>query len=106
MESIVAFLPPSLMVRSTCTAFRAAAEKVHKPVKKHWATSMDDALASASLVEWAMQNGFQPQMAYKASIRRGDVPGCVMCTPLAPNRCWHSTHGWPPRAIIWPCCSG
>ncbi|KAG5185309.1 Cullin binding-domain-containing protein [Tribonema minus] len=74
MESILAFLPPSLMVRSTCTAFRAAAEKVHKPVKKHWATSMDDALASASLVDWALQNGFQPQMAYKASIRRGDVP--------------------------------
>eukprot|EP00611_Tribonema_gayanum_P026967 TRINITY_DN653_c1_g2_i2.p1 TRINITY_DN653_c1_g2~~TRINITY_DN653_c1_g2_i2.p1 ORF type:complete len:295 (-),score=31.07 TRINITY_DN653_c1_g2_i2:325-1209(-) len=74
-EYILAYLPPSLMVRSTCAAFRNAVEKIHEPVRKQWTTPAADAVTSTTLIRWAMQNKLTPKMAQKACIRRGDIAG-------------------------------
>eukprot|EP00611_Tribonema_gayanum_P017025 TRINITY_DN2954_c0_g1_i1.p1 TRINITY_DN2954_c0_g1~~TRINITY_DN2954_c0_g1_i1.p1 ORF type:complete len:180 (-),score=3.60 TRINITY_DN2954_c0_g1_i1:8-547(-) len=81
-EYTLAFLPPSLMVRSTCAAFRAAVEKVHEPVSEQWATLAKDAVASTSLIPWAMQNGLRPEMARNACVRRGFVAGLQLYNPM------------------------
>eukprot|EP00611_Tribonema_gayanum_P019084 TRINITY_DN324_c1_g1_i8.p2 TRINITY_DN324_c1_g1~~TRINITY_DN324_c1_g1_i8.p2 ORF type:complete len:147 (-),score=15.80 TRINITY_DN324_c1_g1_i8:144-584(-) len=96
-EHTLAFLPPSLMVRSTCSAFRAAVEKVHQPVRKQRSTSAVDAVTSTSLIHWALQNSLPPKMAQKACIRRGDIGGLQ-----ALNLCGFPFH-WRHTALAAEC---
>eukprot|EP00611_Tribonema_gayanum_P020891 TRINITY_DN3903_c0_g1_i2.p1 TRINITY_DN3903_c0_g1~~TRINITY_DN3903_c0_g1_i2.p1 ORF type:complete len:245 (-),score=18.75 TRINITY_DN3903_c0_g1_i2:521-1168(-) len=56
-QQILAFLRPSLMIRSTCRLFRSATE-AREPKQKH-CTVAADAIASVSLIDWAVQNGLQ-----------------------------------------------
>ncbi|KAG5181679.1 hypothetical protein JKP88DRAFT_278652 [Tribonema minus] len=51
--------------------------KVHEPVRKQWTTIAEDAVASTSLIPWAMQNGLLPETAQKALVSSGKLFECA-----------------------------
>eukprot|EP00611_Tribonema_gayanum_P001212 TRINITY_DN108_c1_g1_i2.p2 TRINITY_DN108_c1_g1~~TRINITY_DN108_c1_g1_i2.p2 ORF type:complete len:234 (+),score=41.14 TRINITY_DN108_c1_g1_i2:154-855(+) len=73
---ILAFLPPSLMTRSTCIDFNAEIEKLEAP-RKHQ-TVAADAVTSASLIEWAVQSGLDAALAQKMCVRHRDLNGLLV----------------------------
>eukprot|EP00611_Tribonema_gayanum_P028733 TRINITY_DN7481_c0_g1_i1.p2 TRINITY_DN7481_c0_g1~~TRINITY_DN7481_c0_g1_i1.p2 ORF type:complete len:266 (-),score=11.40 TRINITY_DN7481_c0_g1_i1:174-971(-) len=98
-EYTLAFLSPSLMVRSTCTTFRCAADAVHKE-KDRCSTIAADTVASTRLIRWALQYGLIPRQAQEGCIRRGDLEGlrrlrdtCVTAPLLAVHACRAASRG-------------
>eukprot|EP00611_Tribonema_gayanum_P015441 TRINITY_DN2728_c0_g1_i1.p1 TRINITY_DN2728_c0_g1~~TRINITY_DN2728_c0_g1_i1.p1 ORF type:complete len:373 (-),score=31.94 TRINITY_DN2728_c0_g1_i1:49-1116(-) len=86
----LAFLRPSLMIRSTCRMFRDAAganeaEKQHRTVGA-------DAVASIKLIRWAVRIGLHPELAQESCIRCGNLDGLrrlrlLYDLPLAEEHC-------------------
>eukprot|EP00611_Tribonema_gayanum_P027248 TRINITY_DN6676_c0_g1_i1.p1 TRINITY_DN6676_c0_g1~~TRINITY_DN6676_c0_g1_i1.p1 ORF type:complete len:161 (-),score=27.16 TRINITY_DN6676_c0_g1_i1:34-516(-) len=74
-QYILAFAAPSVMVRSTCTAFHTAIEQLHNTARQHRLTVAADAVASPGLVQWAVDNGLKVPMALNSCVRRGDLNG-------------------------------
>ncbi|KAG5178141.1 hypothetical protein JKP88DRAFT_281260 [Tribonema minus] len=58
---ILAFLPPTVMTRSTCHAFLDILE--HGPAPRKHQTVAADAVGSTNLVMWAVQHGMDPAVA-------------------------------------------
>ncbi|KAG5175135.1 hypothetical protein JKP88DRAFT_339299 [Tribonema minus] len=67
----LAFLSPSLMLRSTCHAFHDLLE--HSSARRKHRTVAADAVGSTSLIMWAVQNGMDAAMAQTSCIYRGDM---------------------------------
>eukprot|EP00611_Tribonema_gayanum_P022733 TRINITY_DN462_c0_g1_i1.p1 TRINITY_DN462_c0_g1~~TRINITY_DN462_c0_g1_i1.p1 ORF type:complete len:398 (-),score=41.53 TRINITY_DN462_c0_g1_i1:803-1996(-) len=88
---ILGFMPPSLMLRSTCRAFRSAADKLHDPEVKHL-TVAADAAGSLSLIQWAVQNGLKRSMARCSCIRRGDLTGLRLLDTETSFLFWQPEH--------------
>ncbi|KAG5176438.1 hypothetical protein JKP88DRAFT_347071 [Tribonema minus] len=73
VRHILAFLPPSIMVRSTCRIFRSAIKE--RTTEGRRCTVAADAVANVSLFRWAMQNGLKASLAQNSCTCRGDVSG-------------------------------
>eukprot|EP00611_Tribonema_gayanum_P031527 TRINITY_DN9131_c1_g2_i1.p1 TRINITY_DN9131_c1_g2~~TRINITY_DN9131_c1_g2_i1.p1 ORF type:complete len:302 (-),score=29.69 TRINITY_DN9131_c1_g2_i1:66-971(-) len=73
---ILAFLRPSLMIRSTCRAFKCAIER-HEAPEKHQ-TVIREATCSTGLVCWAVDNGLSPTLAQNSCICLGDIEGLLL----------------------------
>eukprot|EP00611_Tribonema_gayanum_P006519 TRINITY_DN1578_c2_g1_i4.p1 TRINITY_DN1578_c2_g1~~TRINITY_DN1578_c2_g1_i4.p1 ORF type:complete len:319 (-),score=42.39 TRINITY_DN1578_c2_g1_i4:14-889(-) len=70
-QYILEFLAPSLMIRCTCHTFRDATERHAAAPQKH-VTLAAEAVASFSLIRWAVHIGLDPKLAHASCIRSGD----------------------------------
>eukprot|EP00611_Tribonema_gayanum_P015448 TRINITY_DN2728_c1_g1_i1.p1 TRINITY_DN2728_c1_g1~~TRINITY_DN2728_c1_g1_i1.p1 ORF type:complete len:252 (-),score=24.73 TRINITY_DN2728_c1_g1_i1:692-1447(-) len=95
-QHILAFLRPSLMIRSTCRAFRSAIE-AHEAEHKHH-TVAADAVYSARLTVWAACNGLDPKLAQAWCASYGNLEGLrrlrsVFGLPLNEISCCRAARG-------------
>eukprot|EP00611_Tribonema_gayanum_P028227 TRINITY_DN7198_c1_g1_i1.p1 TRINITY_DN7198_c1_g1~~TRINITY_DN7198_c1_g1_i1.p1 ORF type:complete len:125 (+),score=14.99 TRINITY_DN7198_c1_g1_i1:32-406(+) len=82
-SDVLALLPPSLMLRSTCHAFHDILELGPTP-RKHQ-TVAADAVSSTSLIMWAVQTGMDAVMEQTSCIRRGDMPALLLLRRTQPT---------------------
>eukprot|EP00611_Tribonema_gayanum_P021687 TRINITY_DN421_c1_g2_i2.p5 TRINITY_DN421_c1_g2~~TRINITY_DN421_c1_g2_i2.p5 ORF type:complete len:121 (-),score=23.43 TRINITY_DN421_c1_g2_i2:933-1244(-) len=78
VQHILAFLRPSLMIRSSCRLFRSANETGQQ---QQQLTLTADVVISAKLIEWAVLNGLQPGMAQAVCICSGNLDGLRRLRP-------------------------
>ncbi|KAG5178060.1 hypothetical protein JKP88DRAFT_350445 [Tribonema minus] len=78
---ILAFISSSVMVRSTCHAFKRVAED-HEGKQKRRKTTAAEAATTVSLVRWAVINGLTPELAQTSCVRRGSLEGLRLLRSL------------------------
>eukprot|EP00611_Tribonema_gayanum_P023322 TRINITY_DN4882_c0_g1_i3.p1 TRINITY_DN4882_c0_g1~~TRINITY_DN4882_c0_g1_i3.p1 ORF type:complete len:284 (-),score=32.97 TRINITY_DN4882_c0_g1_i3:354-1205(-) len=73
VKRVLAYIAPSVMVRSTSLTFRAAIKQLHNDVLKQKSTAAADAVASVSLLQWALRHRLDKRVALRCCVRRGNL---------------------------------